>query len=153
MGSCFAQRSLSSPRVTNHRGRLFSQVSLSYRSPCHKIVAAKDTNTEKLAEEIGLNRHAPTTALSTAWNYTTLEDPPALKPENKLWVTSIYRGLIPAKNIERRDFAIAGALVFDRFIHLRLSLTRIPFSHEVYRESWLYERGSGPLDRFLLPRR
>jgi len=60
----------------------------------------------------------PTIALSTAWNYTTLEDPPALNPENKLWVTSIYRGLIPAKNIEQRDFAIAGALVFDNFIHL-----------------------------------
>ena len=69
-------------------------------------------NAAKLAEEIGINRHAPTT-LNMSWDYTTLNDPPALKPEHKLWVTSIYRGLVPAKNIERRDFAIAGALVLD----------------------------------------
>ena len=74
-----------------------------------------------------------------AWNYTTLQDPPAFNPQNKLWVTSIYRGLIPAKNIEQRDFAIAGALVFDNFIHLRLWLTHNPSSHEVYRESGLHE--------------
>ena len=66
-----------------------------------------------MVEEIGINRHSPTTELDTSWNYTTLKDPPALRPENKGWVTSIYRGLIPAKNIERRDFAIAGAMVLE----------------------------------------
>lgn len=31
--------------------------------------------------------------------------------EQTTWVKAIYRGLIPAKNILNRDFAIAGTLV------------------------------------------
>jgi hypothetical protein len=78
----------------------------------------KPKNPEKVAKEIGMDRHPPTTELKTSWNYTTLKDPPPLKPENKDWVTSIYRGIIPAKNIERRDFAIAGAIVRDVLLPL-----------------------------------
>ena len=64
----------------------------------------------KMAKEIGINRHAPQSEVKTKWDYKTLANAPAPNPENE-WVTSIYRGLIPAKNIEKRDFAIAGATV------------------------------------------
>lgn len=64
----------------------------------------------KMAQEIGINRHVPQTEVKTKWDYKTLANPPACNSENE-WVTSIYRGLIPAKNIEKRDFAIAGAMV------------------------------------------
>ncbi|KAJ3512120.1 hypothetical protein NLJ89_g3707 [Agrocybe chaxingu] len=67
--------------------------------------------TAEMAEELGINRHAPHTTVTATWdNYKSLKNPPVLKPENKEWTTSIYRGIVPAKNIERRDFAIAGAL-------------------------------------------
>ncbi|KIM34709.1 hypothetical protein M413DRAFT_20887 [Hebeloma cylindrosporum] len=118
--------------------------------------------TQKFAEDIGINRHEPTTKLSTAWNYTTLKDPPALKPENKLWVTSIYRGLIPAKNIERRDFAIAGALctanpgytneVVAHWIapYFRGDKMRLPTSQEAFQKAeeqcaWMKVRFPGML--------
>ncbi|KAF8802218.1 FAD/NAD(P)-binding domain-containing protein [Phlegmacium glaucopus] len=64
---------------------------------------------KKMAEEIGIDKHISEKKITPTWNYKTLEDSPALQPENEKWITSIYRGIIPAKNIERRDFAIAGA--------------------------------------------
>ena len=67
-----------------------------------------------MAEEIGIGRHAAQTEVKTKWVYKTLANAPAINPENG-WVTSIYRGLIPAKNIEKRDFAIAGATVWDSY--------------------------------------
>ena len=66
----------------------------------------------KMAQEIGIDRHAPQMEVMTKWDYKTLANAPAPNPEYE-WVTSIYRGLIPAKNIEKRDFAIAGATVWD----------------------------------------
>jgi hypothetical protein len=65
----------------------------------------------EMAEEIGIAKHAPKTHVKTKWNYETLKDRPPEDPEAGRWVTSIYRGLVPAKNIEKRDFAIAGAFV------------------------------------------
>ncbi len=41
----------------------------------------------------------------------TLKDPPPAHPDSEQWASSIYRGIVPAKNIERRDFAINGAIV------------------------------------------
>jgi dimethylaniline monooxygenase (N-oxide forming) len=67
-----------------------------------------------MAQEIGIDRHAPLTEVEMKWDYKTLANAPAANPENE-WVTSIYRGLIPAKNIEKRDFAIAGATVWDSY--------------------------------------
>lgn len=64
-----------------------------------------------MARELGIGRHEPQTKVSGEWNYTSLSDPPAINPENHSWVTTIYRGLVPAKNIMERDFAVAGALV------------------------------------------
>lgn len=68
----------------------------------------------KMAQEIGIDRHTPQMEVKTKWDYKTLANAPAPDPEIE-WVTSIYRGLIPAKNIEKRDFAIAGATVWDSY--------------------------------------
>ena len=71
---------------------------------------------EKTAADIGLGKHTPLTSLKgvdDAWNYKTLANPPSVHPDNATgkWVTSVYRGLVPAKNIMKRDFAIVGAMV------------------------------------------
>lgn len=73
-------------------------------------------NTEKTAEELGMGRHAPISTLKGVddmWHYKTLANPPTPHPENTAqnWATSVYRGIVPGKNILRRDFAIAGAMV------------------------------------------
>ena len=65
----------------------------------------------EVAAELGINRHAAQTKVIKTWAYKTLQDPPPSAPENEKWVTSIYRGLVPGKNIDKRDFAIAGSLV------------------------------------------
>jgi hypothetical protein len=65
----------------------------------------------QMAQELGIGRHKPhTQAAMTHWEYKSMTDPPPLAPDNCEWVTSVYRGLVPAKNILHRDFAIAGAL-------------------------------------------
>ncbi|KAL0960490.1 hypothetical protein HGRIS_005530 [Hohenbuehelia grisea] len=65
---------------------------------------------EETASELGLSRHAPTEVHVNDWKYTSLSNPPPSHPESKQWASSIYRGLVPAKNINRRDFAINGAI-------------------------------------------
>jgi dimethylaniline monooxygenase (N-oxide forming) len=45
------------------------------------------------------------------WNYTSLQNPPPAHPESQQWGSSLYRGVVPAKTILRRDFAVNGALV------------------------------------------
>ena len=65
----------------------------------------------EMAEEIGIAKHAPKTNVKMKWNYESLKYRPPEAPEYGNWVTSIYRGIVPAKNIEKRDFAIAGAFV------------------------------------------
>ncbi|KAI0832857.1 FAD/NAD(P)-binding domain-containing protein [Trametes gibbosa] len=42
------------------------------------------------------------------WDYTTLSDPPPTHPDTRRWSSTIYRGLVPAKNITRRDLAMNG---------------------------------------------
>jgi hypothetical protein len=149
MGNCLAPRSLSSPRATNHRGRLFSQVSLSYRSPFHKNVPAK----RHKYRETGRGDWLKSTCTHHSVEYgVELHNPAGSpRPQARKQVMGHF-DLSWADPGKEHRAAIAGALVFDSFIHLRLSLTSIPFSHEVYRESLLYERGSDPLDRILLPR-
>ncbi|KAF9476196.1 FAD/NAD(P)-binding domain-containing protein [Pholiota conissans] len=70
---------------------------------------------EQTSTELGIGRHAPLSVLKGVdhiWNYKTLANPPAAHPDNiaQNWVTSVYRGIVPGKNILRRDFAIAGAM-------------------------------------------
>ncbi|GLB35449.1 putative pyridine nucleotide-disulphide oxidoreductase [Lyophyllum shimeji] len=65
---------------------------------------------KETAEEIGIGRHPPLTKVADTWNYTSLANPPSSHPDNEQWASSIYRGLVPAKNLEKRDFAINGAV-------------------------------------------
>lgn len=62
------------------------------------------------AKELGIGRHPPLAdAEEHVWDYTSFRDPPAPHPSSEEWVSSIYRGIVPARNITRRDFAINGA--------------------------------------------
>ena len=70
-----------------------------------------DRNPERTAEELGLNPHRAEAASTHHWDYPTLENAPPLHPDASKWSSSIYRGLVPAKNILRRDFAVNGACV------------------------------------------
>ena len=84
-------------------------------SPSCTLLVSSNICLDKVAEEIGINKHAPQSKFEAKFDYKTLQNAPALKPENAKWVTTIYRGIIPAKNIEKRDFAIAGATVWDSY--------------------------------------
>ena len=63
-------------------------------------------------EEIGFGKHKPTLPIKDYWEYASTK---IGKPEPhggiNDWTTTIYRGLVPAKNILHRDFALAGGLV------------------------------------------
>ncbi|KAI0329616.1 FAD/NAD(P)-binding domain-containing protein [Cubamyces sp. BRFM 1775] len=63
------------------------------------------------AEELGLTPHQAEVASAYHWSYPTLAHAPPIHPDAKKWSSSIYRGLVPAKNIHRRDFAVNGACV------------------------------------------
>ncbi|KAH7908576.1 FAD/NAD-P-binding domain-containing protein [Hygrophoropsis aurantiaca] len=65
---------------------------------------------ESTANALGINRH-PLSDKQTSytWDYPSLRNPPSTRPGEQ-WASSIYRGLVPAKNISRRDFAINGAV-------------------------------------------
>ncbi|KAI0056612.1 FAD/NAD-P-binding domain-containing protein [Artomyces pyxidatus] len=60
---------------------------------------------------VGLERRAPTSrAAKYHWDYTSLAYPPPAHPDAMKWITPIYRGIVPAKNIALRDLAINGAV-------------------------------------------
>ena len=80
-----------------------------------------------MAQEIGIDRYAPQTEVKMKWDYKTLENAPAPNPDIK-WVTSIYRGLIPAKNIEKRDLAIAGGTVWKFYWVKQHGVLNLPCS-------------------------
>ncbi|KAI9571710.1 FAD/NAD-P-binding domain-containing protein [Boletus coccyginus] len=66
--------------------------------------------TEKTIEELGIGRHSPSQSADEWGHYKTLTSPPVIHPQSAAWASSIYRGLVPAKNIMKRDFAINGAV-------------------------------------------
>ena len=68
------------------------------------------TRTEVSMEQLGLGRHPPNSRTNYRWDYASLTNPPVILGE-KPWAASIYRGLVPAKNILNRDFAVNGAMV------------------------------------------
>lgn len=69
--------------------------------------------TEETLEELGLNAQPadPKASEINRWDYTTLSDPPPTHPDTQRWSSQIYRGLVPAKNITRRDLAVNGTCV------------------------------------------
>ncbi|KAI6132452.1 FAD/NAD(P)-binding domain-containing protein [Pisolithus croceorrhizus] len=61
--------------------------------------------------ELGIGRHPQLVDVEEhVWDYTSFSNPPASYPCSEEWVSSIYRGIVPARNINHRDFAINGAL-------------------------------------------
>ncbi|KAG7096524.1 hypothetical protein E1B28_003953 [Marasmius oreades] len=71
---------------------------------------------ERTAEDIGINRHPPdppdpnNQSAGEEWPWTSLANPPPTHSQADQWTSSIYRGIVPAKNIVKRDFAINGAV-------------------------------------------
>ncbi|KAF8551014.1 FAD/NAD(P)-binding domain-containing protein [Imleria badia] len=65
---------------------------------------------EKTIHQLGVGRHPPSQTVDYWKHYETLDSPPAAHPQRAQWASSIYRGLVPAKNITKRDFAINGAV-------------------------------------------
>ncbi|KAJ6610187.1 FAD/NAD(P)-binding domain-containing protein [Mycena sp. CBHHK59/15] len=67
---------------------------------------------ERTAEELGILKKRPDPDMPNyEWNYKTLKDGPHAHRDAGKWILSIYRGMVPAKNILRRDFAICGATI------------------------------------------
>ncbi|KAJ3572899.1 hypothetical protein NP233_g2776 [Leucocoprinus birnbaumii] len=70
---------------------------------------------DKTAEELGIRRRVlPSSLLRDEWkSYHTLRNSPAdhRRGEAPISASSIYRGIVPAKNIHNRDFAINGAIL------------------------------------------
>nr|VWO99039.1 14-alpha sterol demethylase Cyp51A (EC [Ganoderma boninense] len=66
-------------------------------------------------EELGLAPRPAKEPAVNEWKYTTLADAPPLHPDAKTWSSGLYRGIVPAKHIGRRDFAVNGAVVSPNF--------------------------------------
>ena len=94
----------------------------------HSFYAIVDVVLEDMAEELGIAKHTPTCHFEHEWEYASLANAPPQPPEQNKWATSIHRGLVPAKNIDRRDFAIAGALVSTVSSVKALMFTQYRFS-------------------------
>ncbi|CAL1698410.1 unnamed protein product [Somion occarium] len=64
------------------------------------------------AEELGLKTYpVKSDAFADEWNYTTLDSSVLTNHERGVArAANIYRGIVPAKNITQRDFAINGAI-------------------------------------------
>ena len=62
-------------------------------------------------EQLGLGRYRPDPKTKHRWDYASLANPPDMLEETP-WSASIYRGIVPAKNILNRDFAVNGAMVW-----------------------------------------
>jgi hypothetical protein len=61
-------------------------------------------------EQLGLGRNRPDPKTKYQWDYASLAHPIDI-PEETPWSASIYRGLVPAKNILNHDLAVNGAMV------------------------------------------
>ena len=110
---------------------------------------------EKTAEELGLNPRPadPQVKARYTWDYWTLRDPPPLNPDAKRLTSSMYRGIVPAKNIQRRDFAVNGAIVCPSFQSLLPQAdTDVPISSIVFDALRVHARSRLALDLVLLPR-
>ncbi|OJT15471.1 hypothetical protein TRAPUB_7342 [Trametes pubescens] len=68
---------------------------------------------EETIEELGLSPQLadPNASKTYHWDYATLSGPPPTHPDTQRWSSAIYRGLVPVKNITRRDIAVNGTCV------------------------------------------
>ncbi|KAJ7577073.1 FAD/NAD-P-binding domain-containing protein [Mycena floridula] len=63
-------------------------------------------------DAIGLDRYPlpPSTDSSPEWPYTTFASPPSNPDLGEPEFSALYRGIIPARNLFKRDFAVNGAV-------------------------------------------
>ncbi|KDQ09323.1 hypothetical protein BOTBODRAFT_148267 [Botryobasidium botryosum FD-172 SS1] len=119
----------------------------------------KDIFDESFMHEIGLARHEGKD--NTTWDYLSLRNPPPIATEDE-WSPAIYRGIVPAKSILKRDLAINGGIittnnghVFETTSHwissffladpfMRLpSTTEQAIAHAERNAAWLKQRYPG----------
>jgi dimethylaniline monooxygenase (N-oxide forming) len=89
---------------------------VSWKARRVKTTSHQNHYVEETALDIGFGRQPPSSAAlameETKWNnYLTLRDPPRRRPKSEELGSSIYRGIVPAKSILRRDIAVNGAIV------------------------------------------
>ena len=68
---------------------------------------------DDVRDDLGLRRDAVAQddqAFAHEWQYASMANPPPSRPDVPI-ATAIYRGIVPAKTLDRRDFAINGAVV------------------------------------------
>ncbi|EJF62217.1 hypothetical protein DICSQDRAFT_169248 [Dichomitus squalens LYAD-421 SS1] len=70
---------------------------------------------EQTIKDLGSDPQPAKETTTHEWNYTTLAGSPPIHPEAKRWSSSLYRGIVPAKHISRRDLAVNGAVVSPNF--------------------------------------
>lgn len=108
-------------------------------------------------EEIGLSRHAPSPsgikASENEWNYESFKfkEIPRKHAQSDQWSSSIYRGIVPAKSLFARDFAVNGALVI--LLDFRHSSVAEDTPDLVHDKQRLHLGDCCPLDKLLFPRR
>ncbi|KAF8529707.1 FAD/NAD-P-binding domain-containing protein [Hysterangium stoloniferum] len=123
----------------------------------------KDIIDEKTSDEIGLGRRLRSQGTVSEWNYHSLQNPPCSQRGGEQWASSIYRGIVPAKNIDQRDFAINGGVfttnpgyfcevtahwISSYFLNDPMRLPRTPEEACEYAERnsvWLHKRFPGEL--------
>ncbi|KLO19083.1 FAD/NAD(P)-binding domain-containing protein [Schizopora paradoxa] len=65
---------------------------------------------EETRQSLGLSRQ-PVASQPETWDYVTLANPPVVRSaEEPKAAASIYRGIVPAQNLLRKDFAINGSI-------------------------------------------
>ena len=91
-----------------------------------------------------LGGHPPSQHVDEWKDYKTLASPQAAHSQKDQWSSSIYRGLVPAENITKRDFAINGAFISSIADSRTFAFT--PHKWTVHHEQWIHIRGDRALD-------
>ena len=89
-----------------------------------------DQAVEETVDEVGFGKQAPTLPIKDYWRYaSTKKGLPEVHPGINDWTTTIYRGIVPARNLLHRDFALVGSLVRPQYLTLRsYTLTLVQFT-------------------------
>lgn len=95
-----------------------------------------DKVVEATVDEVGFGKHTPTLPIKDYWDYTSTKNGlPEAHPGINDWTTTIYRGIVPAKNLLHRDFALVGSLVRSQPPNSRL----YPHLALVHREHRIHQ--------------